>query len=564
MPLRNYLFIFGQYNYEVTIAFGASDAPEKGNMKGRRYLNRLKRKVVIIGGGVSGMATGIYLLKNGYDVEILEKNHIPGGACVGWDRNGCHIDGCIHWLVGTSPGSPYYKLWRETHAIERDTEIYFQDDFSVFDFPDGKRLTVWADLRRFRAELLELAPEDKREIERFVRLVGRYRRINGPVDMPVDMMSPVRLVSLGLTMGGDLMRVLRDGRVDCVEYARRFSSPYLKYFFENYMAPGYNLMSMLFMLGHVMGKDGGIPVGGSLAMSRRMYDYYLSRGGVYRMGKKAKRVIVENSRAIGVELSDGECVYADWVVSAVPAEHCLKTLLDGKYRVRKMDERYRDPVRYPIYTMTIPVYKCTADMRGFPLAVHAVTDRPVVMDRAYDGVALRSYHYDRTLASPSGSTVLQAQITGGDDMYFWWKSKRCEGTYRDAKLALAEEVRELIESRYPFLKGKLEVIDVVTPLTYERYLNSRHGSFQGFVHTSAGKSLMQKGVVDGLAGFVLSGQCIFQSGGLPVAVATGRFAAQRICRADHVRFRTRDYASLSTLLAALRRKKQRGKAVTQR
>ena len=71
MPLRNYLFIFGQYNYEVTIAFGASDAPEKGNMKGRIYLNRLKRKVVIIGGGVSGMATGIYLLKNGSVVQIL-------------------------------------------------------------------------------------------------------------------------------------------------------------------------------------------------------------------------------------------------------------------------------------------------------------------------------------------------------------------------------------------------------------------------------------------------------------------------------------------------------------
>lgn len=87
---------------------------------------KTKRKVVIIGGGVSGLATGIYLLKNGYDVEILEKNGIPGGACIGWERKGCYIDGCIHWLVGTNPNSPYYKMWRETHALDSDTEIFFR------------------------------------------------------------------------------------------------------------------------------------------------------------------------------------------------------------------------------------------------------------------------------------------------------------------------------------------------------------------------------------------------------------------------------------------------------
>ena len=94
-----------------------------------------------------------------------------------------------------------------------------------------------------------------------------------------------------------------------------------------------------------------------------------------------------------------------------------------------------------------------------------------------------------------------------------------------------------VVARYPELEGKLEIIDMVTPCTYERYLNTRRGSFQGFVHTKNGKALMQKGVIRGLDGFILSGQCIFQSGGLPPAVITGKFAAQRICRADHVEFR---------------------------
>lgn len=36
-------------------------------------------KVVVIGGGVSGLSAGIYALLSGFEVEIFEKNAIPGG-----------------------------------------------------------------------------------------------------------------------------------------------------------------------------------------------------------------------------------------------------------------------------------------------------------------------------------------------------------------------------------------------------------------------------------------------------------------------------------------------------
>ncbi len=161
---------------------------------------------------------------------------------------------------------------------------------------------------------------------------------------------------------------------------------------------------------------------------------------------------------------------------------------------------------------------------------------PVVIDKEYAGVAIRNYSYDPTLKCPDGSTVLQVQILGDDNMYFWWKNRKNLGTYKAEKARIGEEIKARICERYPELEGTLETIDVVTPCTYERYLNTRHGSFQGFVHTATGKQLMQKGIVHGLDGFILSGQCIFQSGGLPPAVITGRFAAQRICKADRVVF----------------------------
>ena len=98
---------------------------------------------------------------------------------------------------------------------------------------------------------------------------------------------------------------------------------------------------------------------------------------------------------------------------------------------------------------------------------------------------------------------------------------------------------EIYLKKYPQFAGKIEVIDVITPMTYQRYLNGRHGSFQGFVQTSKGKSLMQKGEIKGLKGFILSGQWILRSGGLPPAVITGKFAAQRICKHDKVKFKAK-------------------------
>lgn len=45
--------------------------------------NLKKKKLIIIGAGISGMTAGIYALDNGYDVTIYEKHFIPGGQCTG-------------------------------------------------------------------------------------------------------------------------------------------------------------------------------------------------------------------------------------------------------------------------------------------------------------------------------------------------------------------------------------------------------------------------------------------------------------------------------------------------
>ena len=56
------------------------------------------------------MTAGIFARKNGFDSIILEKHHTMGGECTGWDRQGYHIDGCIHRLIGNKGGTPITGL----------------------------------------------------------------------------------------------------------------------------------------------------------------------------------------------------------------------------------------------------------------------------------------------------------------------------------------------------------------------------------------------------------------------------------------------------------------------
>lgn len=514
----------------------------------------INKSVIIIGGGVSGISTAIYLRKHGYDVTVLEKNAVAGGACIGWERSGCYIDGCIHWLVGTKRGTKTRMLWEDVGALTPESEIIDCADFYTLDFGDGKKFTIWSDLERLREELVAFAPEDKRQIDRFCALVKRFQKIDAPTDNPVDLMNIADLLKIGITMAADYYYVKKYSSLSCADYAEKFKNPYIKRWLSEHMSSNYNFMSFLYMLAHVTAGDGGIPVGGSLAMVKRMTETLIGMGGKIRYSANVAKIDVEDNRAVGVTLKGGEVIRADWTVSAAPTVHTLKELLSDSYHLKKIDMRLADRKTYPIYTYTTAIFKVKADTSAHPISHKIYTNEPIVLDKESYSVVYRNYSYDKTLKASKSSCIVQATVSGNDDTYFWWKNVKESGQYKQKKAEIADRMLKIYLEKYPELEGKVELIDFVTPLTYQRYLNGRHGSFQAFVQTARAKRLMQKGEIKGLAGFILSGQWILISGGLPTAVITGKFAAQRICRHDGVEF-------IRNNLKIKRSKKQRARAL---
>ena len=89
-------------------------------------------RIVIIGGGVAGLSSGIYARRAGFEAVVLEKHNLPGGLCTAWKREAYTIDGCVHFIMGSGHGSALHEMWRELGVFETldpEKDFVYHDDF---------------------------------------------------------------------------------------------------------------------------------------------------------------------------------------------------------------------------------------------------------------------------------------------------------------------------------------------------------------------------------------------------------------------------------------------------
>ena len=144
------------------------------------------KSIIIIGAGISGLTAGCYAQMNGYITQIFEMDTKPGGLCTAWKRKGYTIDGCLHWLVGTSPESSYYHLWQEIGALQGKRIIYM-DQFCRIEASGGKALTLYTDIDRFENHMKEIAPEDSAFIAELTGAIRRFAEMEMPADKAFEL-----------------------------------------------------------------------------------------------------------------------------------------------------------------------------------------------------------------------------------------------------------------------------------------------------------------------------------------------------------------------------------------
>ncbi len=150
-------------------------------------------------------------------------------------------------------------------------------------------------------------------------------------------------------------------------------------------------------------------------------------------------------------------------------------------------------------------------------------------------LGFRIHNYDPTMAPP-GKTAITSMIP--IDYDYWNELARDRTAYEAEKKAVADSVVKVLESRFPGAADRVEVVDVATPITFERYTGNWRGSFEGWQPTPATLTLEMPKTLPGLRGFYLAGQWVAPGGGLPSGVMTGRQVTQLVCHEDGRKFRT--------------------------
>lgn len=488
------------------------------------------KKVIVIGAGIAGLSCGIYAQQNGFDTEIYEMHTIPGGECTGWDRKGYYFDNCIHWLVGSKPGTGLRGVWQDTGALGEGVEVLNYEVFSRYE-EGGQAVDMYTDTDRLEKHLMEIAPEDKAAIKKLCRDIRAMGNTEMPVAKPMDMMKLKDGLKMVSQMG-KFKLLTKYGQMTMDELAGQFTSPLIRRAMLAGVTGESSAMALVSTLAGMNVGDCGYPMGGSRALALRMEKRYTELGGKVQYQSTVVHILVEDGKAVGIRLDDGTEVRADYVVSCSDAYATLMRMLDDKYTPDVYRNIFENPRKYPTYTGAMVYLGVDADVPGERMVTVRRKSPKELSGIKTESASLMNYSFE-PVSAPEGKTVL-AVFYGAD--YDYWNTLT-EEQYEAEKERLTEDAVELLCERYPAAAGKIEVTDAVTPKTYERYCGAWRGSWMTWGAPAKDVPRYFPGVLDGLANFIMAGMWTMPPGGLPGSSVAGRFAAHRLCAWEGTEFK---------------------------
>ncbi|WP_083881953.1 phytoene desaturase family protein [Curtobacterium sp. B8] len=455
------------------------------------------RRAVVIGGGISGLASAALLARDGYAVTLLEQRAQLGGRAGSWERDGFRFDTGPSWYLMPEVFDHFFQLLGTTAAEQLDL-VTLDPGYRVYSEGHDEPLDLRADKERNIALFESVEPGAGERIrkyldsaeETYAMAVRRFlytsfqdlRKLAAP-DVLRRLPKLLRLLTEPLAKYAET--AVRDRRLwQVLGYPAVFlgTSPY--------QAPSmYHLMSHLDLADGVQYPKGGIheiiTAIGRLARAE---------GAQVIAGAKVERILVEDGHVTGVVHRDrdgGQHVApADLVVSAADLRHTELQLLGPEHRTYPAKHwQKRDPgpsavlvylgVDGPVPGLLHHTLVFTADWHANFGAIFG-KDRHVP-DPASIYVCAPS-ETDSTVAPPGSSNLfvlvpLPADVSigkGGIDGAGDFEVER-----------IADRAIDVIAERagVPDLRDRIRVRRTIGPQDFADDLNAWSGSMLGPAHT---------------------------------------------------------------------------------
>jgi 1-hydroxycarotenoid 3,4-desaturase len=479
----------------------------------------MMRSVLVVGGGMGGLAAAADLARQGVAVTLLERAAAPGGKARKVAVGGAAVDG----------GPTVFTMRWIFEALFADAGRSFADHVAIHPadllarhaWRAGGRLDLFADIEASVDAIAAFAgPAEAAGYRAFVaRSADIYRTLERPF-IASQQPSP-----LGLAGRAPLAALWRTApfRTMWGALGEHFRDPRLRQLFGRYATytgcSPFAAPATLMLIAHVEQEGVWLVEGGMARVAAAIAELATAQGARLRMGAHVAEILVRQGRAHGVRLAGGEELTADALLFNGDVSALGQGLLGEAARIAA-------PATPPAARSLSAFTWCAhAPTSGFPLAHHnvffaedyaaefdaifrrrAVTEAPTVyvcaQDRGLGQVAP---------GAPERLLLLVNAPADGD------RAEPPPGPVQQAMVALLGRCGLTVEG--------LETAIRTGPQGFHALFPGSGGALYGRAGHGMRGSFARPGSQSRLPGLYLAGGSVHPGAGVPMAVMSGRLAA---------------------------------------
>jgi len=528
---------------------------------------------IVVGGGMAGLTAAAFIAEAGHSVLLCEKENVLGGLVNSFERDGFVWDAGIRAFEDSGIILPMLKsLGIDLPFVKSPVSIGIED--RVIPVESSGDLTAYEEL------LAHFYPESREDIRRIIddiRLVMKHMDVLYGVENPIfkDLIRDREYLMKVLLpwLGRFLLTIGKINRMNepVEDHLRAFTANQSlidvigQHFFRS--TPAFFAMSYFSLY-----IDYCYPPGGTGTLPRAMERFCVEHGVEIARGT---RVDTLDSNARKVITSDGRTIrYRDlvWAADAKTLYRCAGS--SGSGALCRAERAAASRGGDSVFTLYLAVDRdpswfaeksnghvfYTPSRRGVGGAsrreLDSILSEAASMDTPTLMSAARSWleHYinfntfeisipvlkDPALAPPRKTGLIVSVLFDFD----LCEVIRERGRYDELKGFVEDRLIDALDaSIYPGIRGMIEDRFSYTPSSIARIVGTADGAITGWAFTNPvmpAVNRMQRvatAIRTGLPGVYQAGQWAYSPSGLPIAILTGKLAADRVnkdLRREHV------------------------------
>lgn len=459
---------------------------------------------IVIGSGIGGMTAAALLAKHaGKRVLVLERHYVAGGYTHAFHRPGYEWDVGVHYVGQVQdPTSPLRAVF--DHVTEGRLQWNAMPDVYDRIRMGGHEYEFVAGLERFRDRLKSYFPSETTAIDRYLRAVHSCARTTSLFFAEKAVPRPIARLA-GPLMRAPFLRWAKRTTADVLAEltSNRELAGLLAAQWGDYgLPPGESSFAIHAIIAEHYFEGASFPVGGATSIAAGIAPAIEAADGKIIFSADVSEILLDRSqRAVGVRMQNGREFRAGMVISDAGAWNTFSRLLppEAPGVAVALAELKTVPPSMAHLCLYAGVKQSGAELglAGTNLWIHPTADHNANMARfSNDPAAPLPLMF---ISFPSakdpdferrhpGRATMEVVCPVPYEWFARWEDSRWRRRgqdYDEFKQQLTERLQNSLEEEVPAVRGKLDMVELSTPLSTRHFMNYQRGEAYGLSATPA-------------------------------------------------------------------------------